>query len=88
MNSVQEYVNLVSLVDSLSNNFDLEGRHFVELTFEMANLEIPQWLNLTSSNGTHTSHQVCTARMTRDTGMQGTLHTSTLLVHSIRKAKD
>jgi hypothetical protein len=73
MNSVQEYVNLVSLVDSLSNKFDLEGRHIVQFTFNMADLENPHWLSLTSDDGIHTSHQACTARIIRDPGMQGTL---------------
>jgi hypothetical protein len=55
MSSVQEYVNVLSIIDSLTKHFDLEARHLIEVIFDTAFLNKPQWQNLTWSKGTHTS---------------------------------
>jgi hypothetical protein len=51
MNSMQEYVNLLALIDSLVTNFYLDGRALSEINFDLAALESPKWINLTNYDG-------------------------------------
>ena len=39
MHSIQGYVNLLAIIDSLGKNLDLQGRILTGFTFDMTDLE-------------------------------------------------
>ncbi|KAL1792471.1 hypothetical protein ACET3X_008978 [Alternaria dauci] len=71
MNSIQEYVNLLALVDSLTTNLDLEGQIIKDIWFDLADLESPKLIN-TTKDGVHWEKFLsCTAKVRYEEPMTG-----------------
>jgi hypothetical protein len=71
MHSIQEYVNLRALVDSLTVNFDLRGQTPINLEFDPAALEKPKWINSTNDEVHYRSLLGCAIKPNYEVDMTG-----------------
>jgi hypothetical protein len=67
MHSIQGYVNLLAIIDSLGKNLDLQGRILTGFTFDMSDLEDPKIDNLTDGK----NYKACVAKSATTLGMKG-----------------
>jgi hypothetical protein len=67
MHSIQEYSNLLAIIDSLGANINQKGQTLRTMTFGKSSLETPKVYNLTDG----TSIEACTAETFGGTGFQG-----------------
>jgi hypothetical protein len=71
MHSIQEYVNLRALVDSLTVNFDLRGQIPSIIGFDPSALENPKWMNTTNDEVHYRSLLGCTTKPIYQVDMKG-----------------
>lgn len=63
MDSIQEYVNLLALIDSLDTNFGLKAEVVSRFSLNIPDLENPRIENYTDANdGTLKSYEACTVK--------------------------
>jgi hypothetical protein len=72
VNSMQEHISLLSLIESLVANFDVDGRSLDSMSFDLADLQSPKWTNMTYDNGTvYRRYLGCTARPVTSIRLRG-----------------